>query len=354
MIAQSFRRLVPLLFPEKMVALSFKEMISISTLQDVADLAHVAPITVSRVINNPGSVKEATREKVKKAMAAVQYIPNVAAKNLATNRSGIIDVFVPENIDLSNPFVMHLIAGISEVLSEHMYSFLILRNRQKEHLCDGYIVTGLLKNEIREFYSYAEERSRPVVLFGHTALPDVDCIDVDNILGSKMAVEYLIQKGHEKIAMINVDENKDYTADRLEGYKSALREHGLPVDESSITYAPNNVDGGMKAAEMLLSAGGFTAVFCATDTMAIGAAASVSKAGLKVPEDISLVGFDGLGHQLLAAPILTSVQQPIFEMGRKLARDLLERLDGRKEKISELISPILIEGFSVSDIRSDP
>ena len=79
-------------------------------------------------------------------MAQLRYSPHLAAKNLAASRSGIIDVFIPESIDLSNPFVMHLIAGVSKVLSEHYYSFLILRNRKKEHLCDGYIVTGLLKN----------------------------------------------------------------------------------------------------------------------------------------------------------------------------------------------------------------
>lgn len=173
----------------------------------------------------------------------MQYVPNVAARHLATNRSGIIDIFVPENIDLSNPFVMHLVAGISEVLSERLYSFLILRNRDREHLCDGYIVTGLLKNEISEFYRYASERSRPVVLFGHTALPDVDCIDVDNTLGGRIAVEHLIENGHRRIAMINVREDKDYTLDRLEGYRTALRENGLEVDESIVVSAPNNAEG---------------------------------------------------------------------------------------------------------------
>ena len=330
-----------------------EEVIKISTLKDVADLADVAPITVSRVVNNPDSVKKATREKIEKAMADLHYAPNVAAKNLATNRSGVIDVFVPSSIDLNNPFVMHLIAGISEVLSENMYSFLILRNRNKEHVCDGYIVTGLLKDEIREFYSYAKERERPVVLFGHTALPDVDCIDVDNALGSKMAVEYLIRKGHRKIAMINVKEDKDYTADRLKGYESALQEHGLSIDESKIVYAPNNPEGGMKGTEALLAEGGFTAIFCATDTMAIGAATAITKAGLKVADDISLVGFDGLGHQLLTTPILTTVQQPISQIGKKLAQNLLERLNGRKEKISELIPPTLIEGHSVSIVRPE-
>ena len=119
-----------------------------STLKDVARKAQVSPITVSRVINTPEKVKAETCERVRRVMSSLQYIPNVAAKNLVAKRSGIIDVFVPESIDLSNPFVMHFIAGISNVLSRRMYSFLILRDRSREHFCDGYIVTGLLKNEI--------------------------------------------------------------------------------------------------------------------------------------------------------------------------------------------------------------
>ena len=122
-----------------------------ATLKEVAELTGVAPITVSRVVNNPETVKEKTRLKVEAAMKQLKYTPNIAAKSLATNRCGVIDVFIPETIELSNPFVMYFIAGISKVLSEHYYSFLILRNRKREHLCDGYIVTGLLKNEIQDF-----------------------------------------------------------------------------------------------------------------------------------------------------------------------------------------------------------
>ena len=320
-----------------------------STLNDVAKTAGVSPVTVSRVINTPSLVRDETLDRVKKAMAELHYIPNVAAKNLVTRRSSVIDVFVPENIDLSNPFVMHLLAGISEELSAHMYSFLILRNRKREHLCDGYIVTGLLKDEIRDFERYAAERNRPVALFGHTDLPDVDCIDVDNIAGGAMAAEHLIAQGHSRIAMINVSENKDYTIDRLAGYRNALKAHGLRADEALVVYGKNSVAGGGEAARQLLAQGGFTAIFCATDTMAIGAAAAIAEAGFKIPGDISLVGFDGLGHQLLVTPRVTSVQQPVYQIGRMLAETLICRLEGGSgQKMSRLVAPILFEGESVA------
>ena len=322
------------------------------TLKEVADLAGVAPMTVSRVINNPDAVKERTRIKVESAMKELRYTPNIAAKSLATNRCGVIDVFIPESIDLSNPFVMHFIAGISSVLSEHYYSFLILRNRNQEHQCDGYIVTGLLKNETQEFAQYAKERERPVVLFGHTDIPDVDCIDVDNIAGAKTAVSHLLRQGHRRIAMVNVREDKGYTADRLEGYKQALEENGIAFDPDLVLYASNSVDGGESAADELMKRQKVSAVFCATDTIAIGVSSKLKNHGYSIPGDISLVGFDGLGHQLLANPTITTIKQPIYELGRLLADTLLDRLSGRKERVNRMVSPTLMLGQSDSGIQS--
>lgn len=322
-----------------------------STLKEVADLAGVSPITVSRVINNPNLVKEKTRLRIETAMAQLRYSPHLAAKNLAASRSGIIDVFIPESIDLSNPFVMHLIAGVSKVLSEHYYSFLILRNRKKEHLCDGYIVTGLLKNEIKEFAQYAQERCRPVVLFGHTSLPDIDCIDVDNIAGGQSGTQHLIDQGHKKIAMINVLEDKDYTADRLDGYKQALQQSGLAYDPSLVFYTVNSVEGGESIAAELTQNREISAVFCATDTIAIGVASKLKMLGYSIPEDFSLVGYDGLGHQMLAKPQLTTIHQPIYNLGMMLAESLIERLNGRTKIIKKTVPPKLLLGNSVQFIK---
>ena len=321
-----------------------------STLKDVARKAQVSPITVSRVINTPEKVKAETCERVRRVMSSLQYIPNLAAKNLVAKRSGIIDVFVPESIDLSNPFVMHFIAGISNVLSRRMYSFLILRDRSREHFCDGYIVTGLLKNEILEFHEYASQRSRPITLFGHTELQDVDCIDVDNIRGAKNVVDRLIKAGHCRIGMINVLENKDYTADRYAGYECAIEDAGIPVDPTLVIQAENSVEGGCSAAKKLLATTRCTAIFCATDTMAIGVCKAAAEMGLRVPEDFSLAGFDGLGHHLLCTPHVTTVRQPVYEIGERLAKTLLDRLDGSQKRICELVVPEVVEGQSVETV----
>jgi LacI family transcriptional regulator len=174
------------------------------TVVDVAKEANVAPMTVSRVVNSPDKVKPETREKVYAAMKKLHYKPNTAAKNLVTKRTGVIDIYIPAAIDLSNPFTMHFIAGISKTLSERMYSFLILRDMKAQHPCDGYIATGLLRDETLEFAHYAKNDEKPLVIFGHAHIDDVDCIDVDNVQGSYMAVKRLIEAGHKNIAKVNV------------------------------------------------------------------------------------------------------------------------------------------------------
>ncbi len=321
-----------------------------ATLSDVAKEANVAPMTVSRVVNTPDKVKPKTREKVLEAMERLHYHPNTAAKNLATNRTGIVDIYIPAAIDLSNPFTMHFIAGISKTLSEKRYSFLILRDMSAQYPCDGYIATGLLRDETLQFAQFAQNVGEPLVIFGHTRIEDVDCIDVDNVQGSYLAVRHLIEAGHRAIAMVNVAEDKDYPIDRLSGYRQALEEAGIPFREELVRYCSNNPAEGAEAARALFSAHDpLSAVFCATDTIGIGVIQQLERMGKRVPLDVSVVGFDGLGHHLLSTPRITTVQQPIYEIGQMLATALLERIEGRTEHIAKLVPPILLEEESVAE-----
>jgi LacI family transcriptional regulator len=321
-----------------------------ATVIDVAKEANVAPMTVSRVVNTPDKVKPATREKVLLAMEKLHYKPNSAAKNLVTKRTGVVDIYIPASLDLSNPFTMHFIAGISKTLSERMYSFLILRDLKTQHLCDGYIATGLLRKELSLLARYAKTNDKPLVLFGHTSLEDVDCIDVDNVQGAYIAVKRLIQAGHTQIAMVNVKEDKDYPLDRLEGYKKALKEAGITFKESLVTYSENNPSGGEEAAVGLFAnEKSISAVFCTTDTLGIGLVRQLERMGKRVPSDVSVVGFDGLGHHLLSTPRITTVQQPIYEIGQLLAKALLERIEGRVDRIEKLVPPVLLEEESIAE-----
>ena len=322
-------------------------------LEDVATLAGVSTITVSRVINSPELVKPATREKVERALAELNYVQNPVARALASNKIGIVAVYIPATIDLTNPFVMHFVAGISEVLSKHVYSFLIRRELDSEHLCDGYIATGLLKDEVSRIYHYTHERKRPLVLFGHNDNPDIDCIDVDNVAGAQKVTEVLLANGHRSIALINVNEDKDYTVDRALGFARALQTAGIDPASCPQLTAPNNVDGGYAAMKSILAEHpGCTGVFCATDTLAIGAANAIVKAGKKIPQDLSLVGFDGLGHDLLVRPNVTTVHQPVYEIGMRLAEALIARLNGSKKRVKQLVEPEIILRDSVSSAHS--
>ncbi len=322
-------------------------------LEDVATLAGVSTITVSRVINSPELVKPATREKVERALAELNYVQNPVARALASNKIGIVAVYIPATIDLTNPFVMHFVAGISEVLSKHVYSFLIRRELDSEHLCDGYIATGLLKDEVSRIYHYTHERKRPLVLFGHNDNPDIDCIDVDNVAGAQKVTEVLLANGHRSIALINVNEDKDYTVDRALGFARALQTAGIDPASCPQLTAPNNVDGGYAAMKSILAEHPeCTGVFCATDTIAIGAANAIVKAGKKIPQDLSLVGFDGLGHDLLVRPNVTTVHQPVYEIGMRLAEALIARLNGSKKRVKQLVEPEIILRDSVSSAHS--
>ena len=317
-----------------------------ATIKDVARAAGVSTMTVTRVLNCPECVREETKKRVTQVMNSLHYSPNFAAKHLVSNRTGIIDVYIPEKVDLSNPFFSHLIIGVSQVLSDNMYSLMILRNFNPNHKCDGYIVSGLEKGELDVFRDLAAGQNRPLILFGHTDYEDIDCIDVDNVLGAKLATGHLLDLGHRKIAMINVDENKDYTTDRLNGYKQALEEHNLPFDETAVIYAENSPAGGAKAMSQLLEQNAVSAVFCATDTLAIGAISEINKRNLTVPDDIAIMGFDGLGHNLLSTPTITSIRQPVYEIGGLLAQSLLDKLNGSTDRICQLIAPVFLEGGS--------
>lgn len=320
--------------------------LNMSTLNDVAKIAKVSPITISRVINTPEIVKEKTRIRVLKAMEEVHYTPNPAAKALISKKTGIIDVYIPESIDLSNPFVIHFVGGISEALSKHMYSFMILRNRNCEHKCDGYIVTGLQRDEITEMYQYAKDRKRPIVLFGHTDIDDIDCIDVDNKAGIREITNYVLDKGHKNIRMINVNENKNYIDDRYEGYCLALKDHNIESNNEMI-LSVNSVEGGYLATQKILKDRSITAIICATDDLAIGAIKAVSDAGLRVPEDVTITGFDGLGHHLLSRPLISTVEQPIYEIGEMLADVLVKKINGNTQRTYQFIPPKLLVQESI-------
>ncbi len=297
-----------------------------ATMKDVAQLAGVSLITVSRVINSPDIVSEATRLKVEQAMEALDFMPNFAAKALAQNNTRTIYLYIPGNIGISDPFNMHLIAGVAEELSNANYLFLVKRDLEFNHRCDGAIVMGL---DLSEENAFTAKIKVPFVLFGKNDL-DIDCVDVDNELGAVMMTDKIIANGHKKIGFIMRDTSQRYAHERLEGYKKALEKNNIPFDEKLVRYAENSEQEGYTNAYDLMTREKPTAIFCCVDLLAIGAFRAAEKLKLKIPRDISIAGFDGLIFDLIPKVPLTTVRQPVYETGRALAARLLERLKNPK------------------------
>lgn len=319
-----------------------------ASIRDVARKADVSFITVSRVINTPEKVSLKTQEKVKRAMEELNFSINPIAKALAINKTQVICVYIPDHIEIRNFYVMELISGISQVCSTNFYSFLIIRNFDNDIACDGYIITGVNEKELKTIKHYADEKERKIVFFGETKLK-VDCIDVDNYSGAKEIVDYLQGNGHKQIGMISVEEEREskFVKDREEGYLEVMgRDHA-----ADIFYTQNNIESAYLSAFQLLDKEEYTAFFCATDVIALGLIRACNEMNKKVPEHISVAGFDGFGYQNMTIPHVTTMQQPVFDIGKMLTETLIMRVKGgEEEKISLIEDASFCDGDSVRKI----
>lgn len=315
-----------------------------STMKEVAKSAGVSLITVSRVINSPEIVSIATRLKVKKVMEELDFLPNFAAKALAENNTRTIYLYVPRSIAISDTFIMHLIAGVSEELSNANYLFLIKRDWEFNHRCDGVIIMGLDLSEENTFISKIKV---PFVLFGKTAFV-IDCIDVDNEKGAEMMTEHIIENGHIRIGFLMIKTNLRYAFERLGGYKNVLAKYNISFDDSLVKYVENTEQDSYLKASELMDLEKPTAIFCCSDLLAIGAFRAAEKRKLKIPRDISIAGFDGLIFDLIPKVPVTTIRQPVYETGRALAARLLRRLKNPEMPYEKIyIKPELILRKSV-------
>ncbi len=319
-----------------------------ANLKGIAARAGVSMITVSRVINTPEKVAPETRNKILSIMEEVGYIPNTAAKNLVSKRSGIVCVYVSHDMSMLDPFMGSFLVGVSAGLSTRNYSLSLINDVDVNRFCDGYIFSG--QNYSDRALELCKQSGKPIALFGHIDDPEMDCIDTDNVNSARTVVRHLIKHGHTRIAIILNTVNGDYGKDRFEGYRRALEEAGLSFDESLVLVVNNSIEGGREAARWYMgSSGKASAVFCITDIIAVGFIFEVQAAGLSVPDDVSVAGFDGLGHHLLSNPKVTTVVQPVFEISKLLAQSLLERiLEGRRKRICRVLDGKLLEEASVA------
>jgi LacI family transcriptional regulator len=308
------------------------------TIAEVAAMAGVSATTVSHVFSGKRLVSAATRERVLDVVETLGYRPNNVARNLRTRQSKMIAVIVP---DITNPFYGVLTRGLADAVEGADYGTYVCNtdgavgreHRFVEDVLDRG-VDGVVMGSVTvppEVVTRLADLGTPFVCV-HRGIehPLVDTIWADDVGGAREATEHLLAGGAERVAMID---GPGTTGGRLEGYRDALAAAGVPFSPELVVHGDWTRHGGLEAMCRLLELPERpAAVFCANDLMAIGAMDAAHSAGLRIPEDVRLAGFDDIEAATLVSPALTTVQNPSYETGRTAGELLLDRMTGRHGK----------------------
>jgi LacI family transcriptional regulator len=302
-------------------------------LEEIARLAGVSRSTVSRVVNDHPSVRPAVRERVQRIIAETGFQPNAAARSLASQRAYMVGLVIPRTVHtvFTDPYFPRLTQGVAQACNEHDYTLSLFIENDDIKLFPRLSRTGLMDGVVVQASSVDDglipkllATGLPLVVAGRPSQAEgVSFVDVDNVKGSFSAVTHLVRLGHTAVATITGPLNTNVGADRLAGYRRALQERGVPVDEALIAAGDFTEQGGYYAMRRLLAQRP-TAVFAASDVMARGAIRAIAEAGLAVPRDVAVVGYDDLPPATMTSPLLTTVRQPIRRLGAKAVETLLD------------------------------
>ena len=320
------------------------------TIQDIARTANVSKSTVSRVLTGTTPVVEEKRKAVLAAMKALDYKPNVFARSLAGGRTMTIGI-VTENI--GSPFYDSVTQGVIKGLNSTEYTPIIADGQWQPKLeriaistlvdrqVDGLImVGGLLDSEAID-----EVRQETPIVIVARALPgwEDQSITIDNVAAAKAATNHLIENGHREIAHIMGDQTHQDAKDRYKGYKAAMREANIRLSDDLFVQGNFESSSGVQAVETLLRRGKpFTAIFAANDQMAIGARLALYRAKIRVPEDISIIGFDNQSDSAYSTPPLTTVNQPANDMGVAASTMLIGKITNKPVEIPTFSAELII------------
>jgi LacI family transcriptional regulator, repressor for deo operon, udp, cdd, tsx, nupC, and nupG len=304
-------------------------------IKEVALAARVSVATVSRTLAMPDVVAAETRRRVHDAIRRLGYMPNVQARILRTARTNVVVAMVP---DISNPFFSEVIRGIEQVAHENRYSVLLgdtqySRVREQAYAdllgmrqADGLIT--LLPHIPK--VNWVETGRLPIVnACEYVTDKAITSVYVDNVTAAREATDYLITLGHQAIAFIAGPMNSPISVDRDAGHEKALARAGIKRNRRLTTEGDFSLESGIRAIESLFARREqFTAVFCSSDEMALGAMRGLKSRGMRVPEDVSVVGFDDIRFARYADPPLTTIAQPMADLGRESMRMLIEIMTG--------------------------
>ncbi|HYQ85750.1 MAG TPA: LacI family DNA-binding transcriptional regulator [Bacteroidota bacterium] len=340
------------------------------TIQDVAKATSVSISTISLVLNNKPNVSEETRRRVNQAIRALGYHPVRSARGLASKASGNIGfILADEHFSAVEPFYTRIFLGSEVEARNHNYYILLttVPKRLKkndsiprflhEKNVDGVIVAGKFNPKLIE---YIERLGLPIVLVDYALKGKrYSSVLIDNFKGARAATLHLIETGHSKIAFIGGDPDHPSIGERLAGYNETLRREGLPLDPSLVITDEEDtrIHNGYNAIQRILNQGGKpTAVFAANDAMAIGCMNYLKATGIRIPEDIAIVGFDDIDLSSHVDPPLSTVKVFTEEMGKIAIRRIVEMIKEKTQHVFTVHLPVelVVRASSAPRVRSDP
>jgi LacI family transcriptional regulator len=318
------------------------------TIVDVADEAGVSYATVSRVINNKDHVSPEKRERVLRAMAQLGYVANMQARSLAGGESRVVGLLVDY---LSSSYMDEIIRGIDEALDAENYDLMLYtthRRKTKEsayvtkltrRLADGLLL--VLPRNAGAYLDTLRQRQFPHVLVDYLSdKQNVPSVSTTNFRGAYDAMSFLLSLGHQRIGFITGTMEFGCARDRLDGYRAALKDHGIPTDPQLVCEGDFMQPQGYECAQRLLGlAERPSAIFASNDMMAFGVMEAARERGLRLPEDLSIVGFDDIPQASHVHPALTTIRQPLEEMGRSAANLLLKYIAHPNAEIERIELP---------------
>lgn len=330
------------------------------TIYDIAKQSGVSRATVSRVINNSGYVKEETREKVLKAIKELNYTPSAIARSLSTNKTNTIGVVVPE---INDPFFGEIIKGISQAAEKYDLNIILFDTADsiekeikalkllRQQRIEGIMITPTYTEQKfnSEYLKTIQNSGIPIILMdGHIKYDGFSGVFIDHVKGAYEGTEALIKSGHRKIAIINGNMNSRPAKERLMGYKKALDENNIPLDERYIFYGNYNYEITYEITkEILKMQDRPTAIFVCSNRMSLGCVKAFNEENIKIPEDMAIVGFDKLEVLNILGMNISFVSGPTSELGKigmKMLVDIINNKNIRQINSITLSPELVLKG----------
>lgn len=314
------------------------------SINDVARRAGVSITTVSRVINKLPTVKKENILKVEEAIKYFKFKPNLSAQRLAKGTSNAVSLVIPRYEGVFHSFyAVEIIRGVGSACEQLKLDLLLHLTEGKDQLntsnVGGVIFADIIENK-KQVETVLEEGVNCIVINNIVEDLSVNFIAIDNLMGAKTAVDYLLELGHKNIATITGGLITQPAVHRLEGYKQALKQKNIPLKEEYIIKGDYSRRSARQATEKLLALKQPpTAIFAASDDMAQEAISVIMEKGLKVPEDISIIGFDDCPASLYGVVSLTTIKQPLFDMASLAVKELSQIMQGKRKTLLKQILP---------------